>query len=78
MSNLADPWFDGDEVTIGNTDLKEQCTGLYVWEDGDLKFMTLGGTVIGPYPVVAGQIIPYQVKQVMTGTTATVTTGVPR
>lgn len=76
--SLADPWYDGKVINVGNTDLRYQCVGLYVWADGDLKIKTLGGNIIGPYPVVAGQIIPYQVLQVMTGTTAVVTSGIPR
>lgn len=73
--SLSDPFKDGYVVTPGNSNLQRGADGLWIATDGDLKFTTLGGGVIGPYPVVAGQIIPFRVAQVNTGTTATVIAG---
>lgn len=75
MSNLADPWVGGKLITPSNSNLKRTGSGLYVWEAGDLEFMTMEGDILGPYAVVAGQIIPFRVKQVRTGTTAVVSVG---
>ena len=76
--SFSDPWYDAEIVTPANTNLAKQCTGLYVWTAGDLKFKTAAGTVVGPYAVVAGQVVPFQVSQVMTGTTAVVSAGYGR
>lgn len=72
---ISDPFYDASEPVAANTNLKKVGDGIYVWEDGDLEFMTPAGTVIGPYPVVAGQLIPFRVMQIRTGTTATVSVG---
>jgi hypothetical protein len=65
----------GSVITPANEDLTVYAAGLYVWEDGDLEIIPAANAdtgVIGPYAVSAGQIIPYVVRQVRTGTTATV------
>lgn len=60
------------EVTPANTDLAVLPKGLWIAEAGDLEIRSLSGVTVGPYAVVAGQIIPVSPAQVRTGTTATV------
>lgn len=74
--SLSDPFVDGVEVTPADTNLRRGIAdGLFVTVDGNLKITTLGGSVLGPFPVTAGMIIPFRVAQVNTGTTATVIAG---
>jgi hypothetical protein len=65
----------GTLITPANSDLAVYAAGLYVWEPGNLEIIPAGNTdaeILGPFAVAAGQIIPYVVRQVRTGTTATV------
>lgn len=65
----------GTVITPANADLETYPAGLFVWTDGNLEFLPAANgdaEVLGPFAVTAGQIIPYVVRQVRTGTTATV------
>lgn len=75
MSVLADPFRDGFVATPRDRNLDSTGSGMMIIADGDLAFTTLGGTKIGPFAVTAGQLIPFAVKQVNVGTTATVVVG---
>lgn len=73
--NISQQSGSGSVITPANTDLAAYPAGLYVWTDGNLEILpaTNGDTdYIGPYAVTAGQIIPYVVRQVRTGTSAVV------
>lgn len=62
-------------VTPANADLALNAKALYVFVAGNLEFIPAGNTdseIIGPYAVFAGQVIPFEVRQVRTGTTAVV------
>lgn len=70
------PWRDAQAVTPADTPLRRgTADGIYVWTDGNLEFTTELGTRLGPYAVVAGQVIPIRVKQINSGTTSEVTVG---
>lgn len=75
MSAISDPFCDGLVATPANSNLPFVGDGIYVWTAGNLEFMTQSGTVIGPYAVVAGQLVPFRCRQIRSGTTATVTVG---
>jgi hypothetical protein len=75
VSNLADPWKGAIVPVPANTDLRRIGTGIFVWVDGNLEFMTEEGDIIGPYAVTAGHVIPFRVKQIRSGTTAVITVG---
>lgn len=70
--SLSNP-FSG--AITGTGARKAQGNGIYVWEAGDLEFKTTDGTVVGPYPVVAGQMVPFRCTELLSGTTATVSVG---
>lgn len=72
--SLSDPFSTAIDYTEGSP-LKVVGSGIYVWEDGDLEFVTMGGQTVGPYAVVAGQLVPFRVKQINAATTAVITVG---
>lgn len=73
--SISDPFQDMKPCTVGSPMPKGVADGLYVIADGNLAFTTMGGTVIGAFAVVAGQLIPCRVRTVDAGTTATVLAG---
>lgn len=55
-----------------DTDLPMQPKGLWIAEDGNLTVKNAAGQTVGPYAVVAGQIVPISPARVLETTTATV------
>lgn len=89
-SQSKDPRFQGQDITRqagagavitpADADLDQYAAGLYVWVAGNLTIIPAANAdagVIGPYAVVAGQIIPYVVRQVKASTTAVVSSLLP-
>lgn len=66
----------GAEITPDDdNDLATYAKALWVVADGNLEFLPVENAdadVLGPYAVTAGQIIPFQTRRVLEGTTATV------
>ncbi len=75
MSGISDPYSGGLEVVPGSAPLRSVANGLWVVTDGNVQFTTLRGQTLGPYAVTAGQIIPFRITHVLSGTTATVVAG---
>lgn len=72
--SLSDPFSKVIPYTLDKP-LQSVGSGIYVWADGNLNFTAMDGTVVGTVAVVAGQLIPFRVKQINTGTTAGISIG---
>lgn len=72
--SLSDPFKSKVDFTL-DSPLSSVGDGIYVWTAGNLNFTDNGGKVHGTYAVVAGQLIPWRVTQINTGTDAVIEVG---